>query len=188
MTTNLQTKVMGRMVLRSAGELVAVAVFIFVTGWVGVRVAEAVHQHPVGPRRDGSIELRIAKSNHRGNVKFEEGQEYVGWWHCTGEWAIDWRFAPKQAGAYHVEVLVASPVPKPDDRIRITINHQVMDGAIPDTSGHSQWGRSDWKTINLGQISLESRPYSLTVQPAAAGGLADFIVKSVTLRPVQSSQ
>ena len=82
----------GRLLARSAVELALVTALVFATGWGGVRLAEAVHRHPVTPGRDGTIELPIVKSDRSGNVSFEEGSGYKGWWHCQGgDWGVNWR-------------------------------------------------------------------------------------------------
>jgi hypothetical protein len=171
----------GRLIFRSAAELAMVTALVFATGWGGVRLAQAVHRHPVGPGRGGVIELRLAKSDRQGDVTFEEGSGYAGWWHCQGNWAVEWRVAPESAGRYRVEVRVASLERATEGRLEVVIGDQVLAAAVPDTGGPAKW-----KTLALGQVALEAKPYTLTVRPGA-GGSAKLNVKSATLRPVESS-
>ena len=181
MTLNPQSRLISRLVLRSTGELAAVTALVFATGWVGVRLAELAHRHPVRPARGGAIELRLVKSDRRGEVSFEEGPGYAGWWHCRGDWSVEWRFAPDSARRYSVEVRVASPERPSAGRIEAAIGDQVLETVVPDTGGPAKW-----KTLNLGQVTLEAKPYTLTVRPGT-GGLTKLNVKSATLRPMESS-
>ncbi len=171
----------GRLILRSAGELAMVTALIFATGWGGVRLAQAVHRHPVGPGRGGVIELRLAKSDRQGDVTFEEGSGYAGWWHCQGNWAVEWRVAPRLAGRYRVEARVASLERATEGRLEVAVGDQVLAVAVPDTGGPAKW-----KTLVLGPALLETKPYTLSVRPGA-GGPANLNVKSVTLRLEESS-
>src|ERR1019366_4343575 len=98
----------------------------FVTGWSGVLIAESMHRRPAGPARDGNIYLRIVKSDRHGDITFEEGPGYVGWWHCRGQdWKIDWSFAPESARRYRVEVNVLSPEPASGQHIQVAIGDRV---------------------------------------------------------------
>ena len=181
MTLPSQSRSVSQLVLRSTGELVAVTALVFATGWIGVRLAELVHRHPVSPAPNGMIELRLVKSDRRGDVAFEEGPGYAGWWHCRGDWAVEWRFAPKSARRYSVEVRVASPERSAEGRLAVAVGDRVLEAVVPDTGGPAKW-----KTLNLGQVALEAKPYTLTVRPGP-GGLTNLNVKSATLRPVESS-
>lgn len=182
MTLNSQSQPMSQLVLRSGVELVAVTALVFATGWGGVRLAEVMHRHPVGPSKSGIIELRIVKSDRRGDVTFEEGSGYAGWWHCRGDWAVEWRVAPKLPGRYRVEVRVATSERTPDRLLEVTIGDQVLAATVPDTGGAAKW-----KTLDAGLITLEAKACSLVVRPGSAAP-ANLNVKSVTLRPVEASQ
>jgi hypothetical protein len=172
-----------KLLIRSAAELAAMTLLVFATGWVGVRLAERVHRHPVSPRPGGIIELRLVKSDRRGEVSFEEGPGYAGWWHCVGkDWAVEWRFAPESARRYGVEVRVASPERLPEARIAVAVGDRVLEAIVPDTGGPAKW-----KTLDLGQVLLDAKPCTLTVRPGA-GGLTKLNLKSATLRPVESSR
>jgi hypothetical protein len=180
MTTPRNTE--SRLLLRSAVELAAVTLLVFATGRAGVRLAEHVHRHPVRPGPGGIIELRIVKSDRRGEVSFEEGPGYAGWWHCVGkDWAVEWRFAPEPARRYSVGVRVASPEHLPEARIAVAVGDHVLEAIVPDTGGPAKW-----KTLNLGQVVLDGTPCTLTVRPGASG-LTNLNLKSATLRPVESS-
>lgn len=188
---NTKTNSGMKLLLRSLGELVAVTLLVFATGWVGVRLAERVHRHPVGAGRGGIIELRIVKSDRRGDVSFEEGPGYVGWWHCRGKaWAVEWRFAPKSARRYHVEVLVSSPGRLAGEKIEVAIRGQKGGGdrwlrlqaVVPDTGGPAKW-----RALDLSGVPLEAMPYTLTVRPGSPG-LTDVNVKSVIIRPTEPGE
>lgn len=173
---------------RSAAELAGVTLLVFTTGWVGVRVAEHVHQRPVSPGRGDVIELRLVKSDRHGDVSFEEGAGYAGWWHCLGkDWAIEWRFAPVPARRYSVEVRVASPERVAGEKILVTVTgpanrgDQVLEGIVPDTGGPAKW-----KALKLGEVPVAAGVYTLTVRPGSAG-LTNLNVKSVILRPLASA-
>jgi hypothetical protein len=163
---------------RSAAELAAVTLLVFATGWAGVRLAEWVHRYPVSPGRGGIIELRLVKSDRHGDVSFEEGPGYAGWWHCRGkDWAVEWKFAPASARRYRVEARVSTPQRLPAGLIEVTIGDRVLKAAIPGTSEPGKW-----KTLELGQITLEAKPNTLTVRPDL-GGVTNLNLKSVTLKP-----
>ncbi len=166
-----------RLVLRSSLELGAVTLLVFCTGWLGVRLAEVVHRHPVGPGRGGVIELRLVKSDRHGDVSFEEGSGYAGWWHCQGsDWGLEWRLRAT-AGRYDVEARLATPVTPAGERIEVAIGDHRLQADIPNTGGPGKW-----KTIGLGAVPLEDKTYTLTV----CGG-TNLNIKSVTLRPLPSA-
>jgi hypothetical protein len=176
-----------KLLLRSAAELAGVTLLVFVTGWAGVRVAEAAHHHPVRANGAGVVELHIAKSDRRGDVSFEEGSGYAGWWHCRGnDWAVEWRFAAESNRPYRVEVLVATLETIADKKIAVAIHDQASGGdqllqaAIPAS------GPGKWRTISFGETSLGTGPFTLTVRPGSAD-LTNLNVKSATLRPKESS-
>lgn len=176
---NGQKRHIGKLLLRSAIELVGVVALVFGIGWCSVRLAEAAHGYPVRPTRGGTIELRIAKSDRKGEVTFEEGEWYAGWWHCRGDWTVDWRVAPAVAGDYHVEVRAGSGSKKPE-RIKVTIGGQTLE---TETSG------TELKTASMGLVRLKAVPYKLTVQPAGPEIQASCVnLKSVTLRPGHSQE
>ena len=168
----------GRLLARSAVELALVTALVFATGWGGVRLAEAVHRHPVTPGRDGTIELPIVKSDRSGNVSFEEGSGYKGWWHCQGgDWRVNWRLVA-ESRHYRVLARVARSEAKTEGRIAVLIGDQTLEAAVPETSGPAKW-----KAVDLGVVLLEAKPYLLTVRPATLGGDTNVNLKSVTLRP-----
>jgi len=178
-----------KLLLRSLGELVAVTLLVFATGWGGVRLAEWVHRHPVGAGRGGIIELRIVKSDRHGDVSFEEGPGYVGWWRCRGkEWAVEWRFAPESTRHYNVEVRLSSPERLAGEKIEVAIRDRKGGGdrwlrlqaVVPDTGGPAKW-----MTLSMGEVPLEALPYTLIVRPGSTG-LTSLNVKSVIIRPVES--
>jgi hypothetical protein len=185
---NPQTNSRINLLLRSLGELVAVTLLVFATGWGGVRLAERVHRHPVSAGRGGIVELRIVKSDRHGDVSFEEGPGYVGWWHCRGkEWAVEWRFAPNSARHYRIEVRLASPERLAGEKIEVAIRDQKggnrwlrMQQVVPDTGGPE-----NWMTLQMGEVQLEATPYTLAVRPGSPGSTS-LNVKSVTIRPVES--
>jgi hypothetical protein len=181
MSMNQRPELISKLVLRSAAELAMVTALVFATGWGGVHLAQAVHRHPVGPARHGVVELRLAKSDRRGDVTFEEGPGYAGWWHCQGAWEVQWRVAPGSTGQYRVEVRLASLQPTTEGRLEVAIGDQVLTTAVPDTGGPTKR-----KTLTLGPVLLETKPYTLSVRPGA-GGPANLNLKSVTLRPVEPS-
>lgn len=170
---------MGKSALSGVAELVAVITLVFAIGGCGTRLAEAVHRLPVGPAPDHVITLRIAKSDRQGDVTFQEGSGYAGWWHCKGDWAVKWNVAPKSSGQYQVLVRVSCPDRKQVDQIKVDIGDQQLVAAVPQMDAPSQW-----KDIDLGVVSLEAKPYSLTTQPAASNMSASLNVKLVILRPV----
>jgi hypothetical protein len=176
-----RTESIGKLMLRSTGELAMVTALVFVTGWGGVRLAQADHRHPVGPGRGGVIELRLAKSDRQGDVIFEEGLGYAGWWHCRGNWAVEWRVSPKAASRYHVEARVASLERATEGRLEVAIGDQVLAVEAPDTGGPAKW-----KTLVLGPVLLEAKPCTLSVRPGADGPV-NLNVKMTTLRPMESS-
>lgn len=184
MSATEKVRPLGMVVLRSAAELGAVTALVFATGWGGARLAAAVHRYPVGPGREGIIELRLAKSDRRGDVTFEEGSGYAGWWHCRGnDWAVEWKLAPKTAGPYRIEALLANPARTPEARVEIVIGEQVRPAPVPDTGGPSKW-----KKLDLGVVSLETKAYSLIVRPSGPDGATNLNLKSVTLRPAETGQ
>jgi hypothetical protein len=167
-----------RLVSRSALELVFVAALVFALGWIGVRVAELLHRLPVHPNGKGNIELPIVKSDRRGNVTFEEGFSYKGWWHCQGnDWAVDWKFVA-EARRYRVRARVASPEQSHKTKIALVIGGKKLEAEAPETGGPD-----DWKNLALGTISLEKKSYILTVCPATSDGQALMNLKSVSLSP-----
>lgn len=175
-----------KLVLRSAVELAGVTLLVFATGWAGVRVAEAAHQHPVRAGRAGVIELRLAKSDRRGNVSFVEAG-YSGWWNCRGQdWAITWRFAAESKQPYRIEVLVATPEKTAGEKIEVAIHdqsaggEQLLQADVPNTGGAGKW-----KALNLGEASLGTGFFTLTVRPGS-DGLTNLNVKSATLRPKET--
>jgi hypothetical protein len=175
---NEPNQTIGRLLSRSAVELMLVTALVFATGWGGVRLAEAVHRHPVTPGRDGTIQLPIVKSDRRGDVSFEEGAGYKGWWHCQGgDWAVDWRLAAEPR-RYRVETRLARSEPKTGARIAVVIGDQTLEAAVPETGGPAKW-----KALDLGVVLLDAKPCVLTVRPAGSGGDANVNLKSVTLRP-----
>ena len=89
--------------------------------------------------------------------------------------------ATESARRYSVEVRVASPERLPEGRIEVAIGDRVLETVVPDTGGAAKW-----KTLKLGQVALEAKPYTLTIRPGA-GGLTKLNVKSATLRPVESA-
>jgi hypothetical protein len=162
---NEQNQSVGRLLSRSAVELILITGLVFATGWIGVRLAEAVHRHPITARSDGTIELPIVKSDRRGNVSFEEGSGYQGWWHCRGgDWAVDWRFT-SEARRYHLKTRVARSEPETEGQIAVVIGDQMLEAAVPETDGPAQW-----KVVDLGVVFLEAKTYVLTVRPTASGG------------------
>lgn len=164
-------------VLRSALELAAVTLLIFGTGWLGVRIAEVVHRHPVRPGPDGAIQLRLVNSDRHGDVAFEEGSGYAGWWHCQGkDWSLEWRINPASI-RYAVEVRLATPVPPDGEPLHVAIAGHRLQAAVPNTGG-----RSKWNTLSLGQVPLEDKLYTLVVH-----GGTNVNIKSVTLRPAASA-
>lgn len=184
---DMQKNAVVRQLLRGAIELAAVTLLVFATGWTGVCLAERVHRHVVSPGPGGIIELRLVKSDRRGEVSFEEGPGYAGWWHCQGkDWAVEWRFASEATHRYSVEIRVSNPEHLAGEKIEVAIRDQSTTGdhklqtVIPDTGGFAKW-----ETLNLGEVSLEGRPYTLIVRPGS-DGLTNLNVKSVTLRPTES--
>lgn len=170
-------KPIATLLLRSIGELLFVIALVFATGWIGVRLATAVHDWPIQAARDGGMELGIVKSNRQGDVTFEEGPGYVGWWHCSGQWALDWRVQPARPGRYRVEALIACADRHAAGQIEIQIGEQTLTAAVPGTGGASRW-----KSIELGQLAIENRPYTLTLRSAASAPTLN--IKNVTLRPI----
>jgi hypothetical protein len=165
------------LILRSALELGAVTLLVFCTGWVGVRIAEVVHRQSVTPSRDGVIQLRLVKSDRHGDVSFEEGSGYTGWWHCQGnDWSLAWRLEPAST-RYSVEVRLATPVPPGGQKLEVAVGDHKLQAAVPDTGGSAKW-----KTLSLGEIALENKAYSLTVR-----GCTNLNVKSLALRPLVSA-
>src|ERR1039458_10389503 len=144
-TMNEPNQSIGRLLSRSAVELALVTALVFATGWGGVRLAEAVHRHPVTPGRDGTIELPIVKSDRSGNVSFEEGSGYKGWWHCQGgDWGVNWRLVA-EFRHYRVLARVARSEAKTEGRIAVLIGDQTLEAAVPETSGPAKW-----KAVDLG--------------------------------------
>jgi hypothetical protein len=173
-----QPRSLVRLISHSAAELFLVVALVFATGWIGVRLAEVLHRLPVGANRDGTIELPIVKSDRHGDVSFEEGFGYKGWWHCTGNnWDVDWRLIA-ESRSYHVLTRAAKSEPNTKCRIAVEIGGQTLEASVPGT-GDPTGG----KAVGLGIIRLDSKPYTLTVRPAAADGQAEVNLKSVTLRP-----
>ncbi len=175
---NERTQSTVQVAVRSVGELALVSALVFATGWAGVHLATAAHRWPVGPGRGGVIELRLAKSDRRGDATFEEGAGYVGWWHCRGDWAVEWKLAPKLAGRYQVEVRVASPEPATEGRLEVAVGDQVLASAVTNSGGPA-----NWQKLNVGVVSLEAKLYPLVVRPGP-GGMTNLNVRSVTLRPI----
>jgi hypothetical protein len=171
----------GRLFLRSVLELAAVTLFVFGTGWAGVRVAECAHRCPLRPGREGVIELRLVKSDRKGNVVFQEGAGYAGWWHCEGnDWRLEWRLRPVSA-RYGVEIRLANPASLKGESIGVEIGDLRLQAVVPDT------GRpGEWKTLSLGEVLLADKPMTLVVHVGSAG-LTNVNVKSVTLRPLASA-
>jgi hypothetical protein len=175
---NEQPQLIVRLISRSAVELILVVSLVFAMGWIGVHLAEAMHKLPVRPRQDGTVELLIVKSDRRGNVSFEEGFGYQGWWHCQGnDWAVDWKFIA-ESGRYRVQTRVTSLEPNKEGRIEVVIGGQTIEAAVPETDGPEKW-----KALDLGVVHLEAKSYLLTVRPAASAGQTNMNLKSVTLRP-----
>jgi len=169
------------LLLRSAAELAAVTLLVFGTGWAGVRLAEIVHRHPVRPGSGGIIDLRLVKSDRHGDVSFEEGAGYAGWWHCQGnDWGLEWRLRPTSS-RYGVEVRLSSPGPLDGERIEVAIGDQRLQATVPATGGPAKW-----KTVQLGELLLEHKPYTLMVR-GGPHGLTNVNIKSVSLRPLTSS-
>jgi len=169
------------LLLRSAAELAAVTLLAFGTGWAGVRLAEIVHRHPVRPGPDGIIELRLVKSDRHGDESFEEGAGYAGWWHCQGtDWGLEWRLRPESA-RYGVEVRLSSPAPLAGERIAVAIGDHRLQAVVPDTGGPAKW-----KTLSLGEVLLEAKPYTLMVR-GGSDGLTNVNIKSVSLHPLASA-
>ena len=166
------------LLVRSILELAGVTVLVFGTGWFGLLLAQQAHRHPVGPGRDGTIELRLAKSDRYGDVSFIEGSGYAGWWHCQGkDWKVEWRFAPPLARAYDVEARVSSPQRLNGQQIEVAAGDQALKGVVADTGGAAKW-----QVLKLGKVALEARPYTLTVTPGSED-LTNLNLKSITLRP-----
>ena len=184
MTSNAPFKPIGSRILRDALELIAVTMLVFAIGWCVTRLAEAAHVLPVGPAHDGGITLRIAKSDRHGDVKFEEGQDFTGWWHCMGEWTVAWRLAPKSARLYHIWVRVSNPARQAERQIQVEINNRLLTAEIPNTGNPSNW---KWKDMDLGTAPLEAKPYSLNVQSKNFGRSDSLNLKWVILRPELAS-
>jgi hypothetical protein len=170
-----------RVFVASAAELFLVAALVFAIGWAGVHLGAAVHQRPVGPNDKNVIALGIAQSDRQGEVKFDEGAGYAGWWRCSGVWSVGWKIAPRQTGRYHLEARLANPEQKADGRIEVMIGDQLIEKNIAYTGGPTNWNPA-WKTIDLGSVSLKSLAYAVNIRPAPVGGQTNLYLKSISLR------
>lgn len=166
-----------RVVCITTIEVLLVAALVFGLGYGGMRWAEARHSRPVRPGGDGSIKLEIRQSDWRGNVEVVE-QNYIGAWHCAGDWELRWRFAATKPGRYDVAIEAACPAKEAGGPIEIVLGDQVLNRAVPDTGG---WWK--WKTVPVGQVTLDTSPHTLTLKPAGPNGRATMNFNKVILRP-----
>jgi hypothetical protein len=167
-----------RVVLITAIEVLLVAALVFGLGYGGMRWAEARHRRPVRPGGDGSIKLEIRQSDWRGNVSVVE-ENYVGAWHCEGDWELRWRFAATKPGPYDVAIEAACPAEEAGGPIEIAIGEQTLKRVVPDTGG---WWK--WKTVPVGPMTLDTSPHTLILKPTGPNGRATMNFNKVILRPV----
>lgn len=165
--------------IKTAAEALLVAAVVFGIGWGATRLAEKRHAMPVKAGEDGTVRLTVRESDWRGNTEFHNVNKFSGYWHCEGDWQLQWLFAAPTPGEYVIELEAACPQAATTATVELSVGEHRFPCTITGTSDPLRW-----HTTEFARLRLDASPHTLTLKPAAD---APINVKTVIIRPAAAT-
>ena len=92
------------------------------------------------------------------SLMFESKYRNLGFW-SSPEDRAQWRLQPKSAGEYVVSLDYACPPQARENRVRVTVNGQVL---VQEIAPSGSWDQ--YVSMRVGKVSLPAEPVRLTVE------------------------
>ena len=160
------------------------------TAWreeVGARKMKSNPDYVPNPQsEDGIVTLPARTARvHGTQLRYEPlpHKNTLGFWVRAEDWA-SWAFTLKKPGTFAVEVLQGCGKGQGGSEVELSVGGRTLTFTVEDT-GHFQ----EFKARVLGDVKLDKPGrYTLTVKPKKKVGSAVMDLRSVTLKPVRTSE
>jgi len=140
------------------------------------------HDGEVGQSIDGDIVLPAgAATTWSEKMRYEPGDEKncLGFWSEVDDWA-EWRFNVHSPGRYKIEVVQGCGEGQGGSKVALNVASEAFEFEVLDTGGFQ-----NWKTVEIGEIDLNSGTHHLAVKPIEKAGKGTLDLHKVTLTPVK---
>ena len=131
------------------------------------------------PNEQGRVQLLAAQAAiYGGDITFESPWKNIGLWHSVDDF-VRWSFVVEKAGKYQVQLRYACHPGSAGNQMVATVGEWTVARKVKSTGGWDQY-----KTIELGEISLTAGNHHLSVSAEGEfqGALLDL--HSIELQPV----
>ena len=140
------------------------------------------HSGEIGQSIDGDIVLPAgAATTWSELMRYEPKEEKncLGYWHEIDDWA-EWSFNVHSPGRYKVEIVQGCGEGQGGSKVAIHVGKKEFEYKVIDTGGFQ-----NWKTVEVGELDLNSGSHWLAIKPIEKAAKAVFDVHKVKLTPVK---
>ena len=153
----------------AAPDAISSVIAVQIDGAPEVIAAPALRQSA-----DGSLTLPASEGVCHGKLRFETGDEHIGYWTDSADW-VEWQFKVTHPGKFAITANLAS---LGTGSFEMTLAGQTFKGIAPNTGSYGSY-----KLVELGTVELKAPGNVTLTVKALPAGWAPLNIKTIKITP-----